>query len=126
MAVTNYTNAPEATDAPKTPTSAKMTLEKLKHSSKSAFDKGWAAFEKLGVPVNKLTNKIGSEAFWPTDLGQESDKAARILKSFCSMLPALLVPLRLANDNRGWFLQGATRSRSDKFFGTARSPGPQE
>ncbi|KAI6714745.1 hypothetical protein JHW43_002713 [Diplocarpon mali] len=59
--------------------------EKTKHGSKSAFDKGWAAFEKLGVPVNKLTNKIGSEAFWPTGLGPESDKAARILKSFCSM-----------------------------------------
>ncbi|PBP21798.1 hypothetical protein BUE80_DR007193 [Diplocarpon rosae] len=57
--------------------------EKTKQGSKSAFDKGWAAFEKLGVPVNKLTNKIGSEAFWPTGLGAESDKAARILKSFC-------------------------------------------
>ncbi|KAK0105030.1 hypothetical protein ONS96_004435 [Cadophora gregata f. sp. sojae] len=57
--------------------------EKTKHSSKAAFDKGWAAFEKLGAPVNKLTNKIGSEAFWPQGLGPESDKAARILKSFC-------------------------------------------
>ncbi|EKD18920.1 uncharacterized protein L3040_008140 [Drepanopeziza brunnea f. sp. 'multigermtubi'] len=51
--------------------------------SKSAFDKGWAAFERMGAPVNRLTNKIGSEAFWPSDLGQESDKAARVLKSFC-------------------------------------------
>ncbi|TVY49119.1 SH3 domain-containing-like protein [Lachnellula occidentalis] len=58
-------------------------LEKAKHGGKGAFDKGWAAFEKLGVPVNRLTNKIGSEAFWPTQLGPESDKAARILKSFC-------------------------------------------
>jgi len=41
-------------------------------------------FEKLGVPVNKLTNKIGSEAFWPSSLDNESDKSARILKSFCS------------------------------------------
>ncbi|KAH9209284.1 hypothetical protein DL95DRAFT_394572 [Leptodontidium sp. 2 PMI_412] len=57
--------------------------EKTKHGSKAAFDKGWAAFEKLGAPVNKLTNKIGSEAFWPQGLGPESDKAARILKSFC-------------------------------------------
>jgi hypothetical protein len=58
--------------------------DKTKHGSKAAFDKAWAGFEKLGVPVNKLTNKIGSEAFWPTTLDHESDKAARILKSFCS------------------------------------------
>ncbi|KAH8790427.1 hypothetical protein F5882DRAFT_95633 [Hyaloscypha sp. PMI_1271] len=57
--------------------------DKTKHGSKAAFDKAWAGFEKLGVPVNKLTNKIGSEAFWPTTLDHESDKAARILKSFC-------------------------------------------
>ncbi|CZT12286.1 related to protein YSC84 [Rhynchosporium agropyri] len=57
--------------------------DKAKHSSKAAFDNGWAAFEKLGAPVNKFTNKIGSEAFWPQGLGPESDKAARILKSFC-------------------------------------------
>ena len=58
--------------------------EKAKHGGKATFDKAWAGFEKLGAPVNKLTNKIGSEAFWPTSLGPESDKAARILKSFCS------------------------------------------
>jgi lipid-binding SYLF domain-containing protein len=58
--------------------------DKTKHGSKAAFDKAWAGFERLGVPVNKLTNKIGSEAFWPTTLDHESDKAARILKSFCS------------------------------------------
>jgi lipid-binding SYLF domain-containing protein len=57
--------------------------DKAKHGSKGAFDKAWAGFEKLGAPVNKLTHKIGSEAFWPTGLGPESDKAARILKSFC-------------------------------------------
>jgi hypothetical protein len=58
--------------------------DKTKHGSKVAFDKAWAGFEKLGVPVNKFTNKIGFEAFWPTTLDHESDKAARILKSFCS------------------------------------------
>jgi len=58
--------------------------EKTKHGSKATFDKGWAAFEKLGGPVNKLTNKIGSEAFWPQAMDKECDKAARILKSFCS------------------------------------------
>jgi hypothetical protein len=39
---------------------------------------------KAGVPINKVTNKLGSEAFWPTSLDKECDKAARILKSFCS------------------------------------------
>lgn len=38
---------------------------------------------RVGVPVNKLTNKLGSEAFWPSSLDHECDKAARILKSFC-------------------------------------------
>ncbi|KAL8696890.1 MAG: hypothetical protein Q9224_002566, partial [Gallowayella concinna] len=30
-----------------------------------------------------LSNKVGSEAFWPTTLDIESEKAARILRSFC-------------------------------------------
>lgn len=55
-----------------------------KKTSKKGFDKVWEGVDKLGAPVNKLTNKIGSEAFWPTTLDKESDKAARILKSFCS------------------------------------------
>ncbi|KAJ3381857.1 hypothetical protein HDU84_004776 [Entophlyctis sp. JEL0112] len=37
---------------------------------------------KAGVPINKLTNKLGSEAFWPTQMHLECDKAARILRSF--------------------------------------------
>ncbi|MCJ1434375.1 hypothetical protein MMC27_003743 [Xylographa pallens] len=53
-----------------------------KTTSKAGFDAAWAALDKLGAPVNKLTNKIGSEAFWPTTLDKESDKAARILRSF--------------------------------------------
>lgn len=58
--------------------------QRLKTGSKSGFDQGWKALDKLGAPVNKLSNKLGSEAFWPTTLDKESDKAARILKSFCS------------------------------------------
>ncbi|KAI2470785.1 DUF500-domain-containing protein [Annulohypoxylon bovei var. microspora] len=38
---------------------------------------------KAGAPINKLTNMLGSEAFWPTSMDKECDKAARILKSFC-------------------------------------------
>lgn len=54
-----------------------------KHKGKAGFDTAWGWFEKLGKPVNNLTNKIGSEAFWPTSLDKECEKAARILKSFC-------------------------------------------
>jgi hypothetical protein len=57
---------------------------KTKEGSKAGFDKVYNLVDKLGPPVNRLSNKIGSEAFWPTTLDIESDKAARILKSFCS------------------------------------------
>ena len=56
---------------------------KTKTTSKKGFDTAWHWVDKLGAPVNKLSNKIGSEAFWPTTLDKESDKAARILRSFC-------------------------------------------
>lgn len=60
-----------------TQTSSKAsTWEKAKESGKK-----W--FEKAGGPVNKVSNKLGAEAFWPTSLDKESDKAARILRSFC-------------------------------------------
>jgi hypothetical protein len=57
---------------------------KTKENSKAGFDKVYNLVDKLGAPVNRLSNKVGSEAFWPTTLDIESDKAARILKSFCS------------------------------------------
>lgn len=57
--------------------------QRFKTGGKSGFDKTWKALDKLGAPVNRLSNKLGSEAFWPTTLDKESDKAARILKSFC-------------------------------------------
>ncbi|KAH7390869.1 hypothetical protein DE146DRAFT_145444 [Phaeosphaeria sp. MPI-PUGE-AT-0046c] len=56
---------------------------KTKENSKAGFDKVYGLVDKLGAPVNRFSNKIGSEAFWPTTLDIESDKAARILKSFC-------------------------------------------
>jgi hypothetical protein len=61
---------------------------KTKTNSKAGFDKVYSLVDKLGAPVNRLSNKIGSEAFWPTTLDIESDKAARILKSFCSRYSA--------------------------------------
>jgi hypothetical protein len=57
--------------------------QKTKTGSKQGFDKLWSLADKLGAPVNRLSNKLGSEAFWPTTLDKESDKAARILRSFC-------------------------------------------
>lgn len=64
---------------------AATAWEKTKIGSKKGFDTVYGWVDKLGPPVNKLSNKLGSEAFWPTTLDKESDKAARILKSFCSM-----------------------------------------
>ncbi|KAL1856298.1 hypothetical protein VTK73DRAFT_8402 [Phialemonium thermophilum] len=57
--------------------------DQTKTQSKKGFDKVWGWADKLGAPVNRLSNRIGSEAFWPTTLDKESDKAARILRSFC-------------------------------------------
>ncbi|KAK3370483.1 duf500 domain-containing protein [Podospora didyma] len=38
---------------------------------------------KAGAPINKVANRLGSEAFWPSTIDLECDKAARILQSFC-------------------------------------------
>ncbi|KAF2189211.1 DUF500-domain-containing protein [Zopfia rhizophila CBS 207.26] len=57
--------------------------QKTKTGGKAGFDKVWGWADKLGAPVNRLSNKLGSEAFWPTTLDKECDKAARILRSFC-------------------------------------------
>lgn len=57
--------------------------QKTRKGSKYGFDKLWGYADKLGAPVNKLSNKLGSEAFWPTTLDKESENAARILRSFC-------------------------------------------
>lgn len=35
---------------------------KAVRGGKTGFDKLWGYADKLGAPVNKLTNKIGSEA----------------------------------------------------------------
>ncbi|KAF2668476.1 DUF500-domain-containing protein [Microthyrium microscopicum] len=56
---------------------------RARSTSKAGFDRVWGWADKLGAPVNRLANKVGSEAFWPTTLDKEIDKAARILRSFC-------------------------------------------
>ena len=63
--------------------SALPSWSQTKTTSKAGFDKAWNLVDKLGAPTNKLAHKLGSEAFWPTSLDLESDKAARILRSFC-------------------------------------------
>jgi lipid-binding SYLF domain-containing protein len=50
---------------------------------KPGFDKAYGVVNKLEAPTNRLSNKLGSESFWPTSLDKESEKAARILRSFC-------------------------------------------
>lgn len=57
--------------------------QKTKGYSKKGFDKAWNTLDKIGTPVNRLSNKLGAEAFWPTTLDIECDKSARILRSFC-------------------------------------------
>lgn len=64
-------------------TTTKPGLEKAYTTAKPGFDKAYAVIDKLAVPVNNFSNRLGSEAFWPTTLDKESDKAARILRSFC-------------------------------------------
>ncbi|KAL3488297.1 hypothetical protein BJX62DRAFT_181175 [Aspergillus germanicus] len=57
--------------------------ERTKGTSKKGFDKAWHTLGKLGDPVNRMSNRVGAEAFWPMSIDKESDKAARILRSFC-------------------------------------------
>jgi hypothetical protein len=49
-----------------------------------------SGLEKIGGSLNTFSNRIGSEAWWPTTLDHECEKAARILSSFVSKftLPA--------------------------------------
>lgn len=74
-------------------------LHKAKAGGKEGFDVVWGWGMKLGGPVNKITNKIGSEAFWPSSIDNESAKAARILKSFCSTLSFPLSRRGLEHDH---------------------------
>ncbi|RLL97328.1 hypothetical protein CFD26_104282 [Aspergillus turcosus] len=66
-----------------TGTKKSLTQNKAWIFGKKGFDKAWDALDKVGAPVNRLSNKLGSEAFWPMTLDKESEKAARILRSFC-------------------------------------------
>ncbi|KAI1345209.1 hypothetical protein F5Y15DRAFT_20638 [Xylariaceae sp. FL0016] len=56
------------------------------HGRKNSVDKvrGWA--DKFPSSVHRLStsSRVGREAYWPTTLDKECEKAARILMSFCS------------------------------------------
>jgi len=72
---------------------------------------GWGT--RAAGPINALANKLGSESFLPSTLDMESEKAARILKSFCSTPPNIssMVVVSAANQlscvlSRGWRLRG--------------------
>jgi lipid-binding SYLF domain-containing protein len=82
----------QASDATRTTSASNSTVwEKTKGYSSTAyekalkpgFNKAYGFVNKLEAPVNRLSNKVGSEAFWPTSLDKESEKAARILRGFC-------------------------------------------
>lgn len=79
-----YTPSTTYAPRPRPTTPPEIMLGKVKTGGKAGFDKLYGWVDKLGAPVNKLSNKLGAEAFWPTTLDLESDKAARILRSFCS------------------------------------------
>ncbi|OJJ68414.1 hypothetical protein ASPBRDRAFT_46608 [Aspergillus brasiliensis CBS 101740] len=68
---------------PPSSTNNRKMWDKTKTYGKMGFDKAWGALDKLGAPVNRLSNKLGSEAFWPMTLDKECEKVARILRSFC-------------------------------------------
>lgn len=43
---------------------------------------------KAAAPINAFANKMGSQAFLPSTMDKECEKAAAILTSFCSKLCA--------------------------------------
>lgn len=87
-----YYAPPPASDQPYAPpSSASEQSQSVGGSSKPSFTERlfqWST--KAGVPINKVTNKLGSEAFWPSTMDIECDKAARILKSFCSTCSTII------------------------------------
>lgn len=58
------------------------------HSGKSGWSQRFSDWgNKAAAPLNSLVNKMGSETFLPTTMDKECEKAARILKGFCSTFP---------------------------------------
>jgi len=51
-------------------------------TGKKGFDWTWKKLEPVGFWMNKQAGKMGMEAFYPTDIPNECEKAARILWTF--------------------------------------------
>ncbi|GAC99407.1 hypothetical protein PHSY_007008 [Pseudozyma hubeiensis SY62] len=72
--------------------------DKLKQGYKKVETGAWNALEPVGRWTNRTAGKFGAESFWPTDLGLECDKAARILRTFTTKGASVEVD---ANDAAG-------------------------
>ncbi|KAI0021528.1 hypothetical protein F4780DRAFT_282098 [Xylariomycetidae sp. FL0641] len=74
-----------ASNATNTTNGNNPNTNSLSHARKNSTDRvrGWA--DKL-PSVNRFStsSRLGREAFWPATLDKECEKAARILKSFCT------------------------------------------
>jgi len=58
-----------------------MTTPRWKVGLKTANDKVWKGLDAVGAQVNHLSNKVGSEAFWPQPMDLEIEKCSRILRT---------------------------------------------
>ena len=75
--------------APNQPSAATLNAE----PKKSSWSDRFAHFgSKAAAPINSIAHKLGSQSFLPETLDKECDKAAAILKSFCSMCVARSEP----------------------------------
>lgn len=83
---------------------------------------GWGQrFSTLGskaaAPLNMLATKLGSETFLPSTMDKEVEKAARILKSFCSKYSSHYLPSTTRNRT-----PAKTLSPEDGIYTDATSP----
>lgn len=80
---------PHSTTTAAQPQVKPSTVDPGAHGAQGPAEKvGWAErLSALGAkaaqPINALANKLGSEAFLPTSMDKECEKAARILRGFC-------------------------------------------
>ncbi|KAH8754587.1 hypothetical protein F5883DRAFT_431273 [Diaporthe sp. PMI_573] len=75
----------------------------------SLADKALAGIDKLGGPLNRFSNKLGCEAWWPTALTEECNKATRILTSFCSMWANFPIPWKHTDSEKKMMTSGSQR-----------------
>ncbi|KAF4339468.1 YSC84-like protein [Fusarium beomiforme] len=72
----------------------------VRENRKSGFaDRLHQLSAKIAGPVNDFANKLGCEAFMPTTLDKECDKASRILRSFCDGTPLITDPSPSSNES---------------------------